>query len=125
MPADEQVTRSEAAGHYKHELVESVYLGDGRYLHRLYRQETRPALRRLKTLHYSLLLLSILLTIGIGSAPGLILLGATLLMYSLVANNISTPYVKGRLLKEYEAVYPLGKVEVEVQRGTGDAAGAD
>ena len=46
-------------------------------------------------------------------------------MYSLVANNISTPYVKGQLLKEYEAVYPLGKVEVEVQRGAGDAAGAD
>ena len=45
-------------------------------------------------MHYSLLLLSVILTIESGPAPGLILLGGALLLYCLASNTISAAYVK-------------------------------
>ena len=125
MSADKQVTQPEAAEHDKSKLANSGCIGGGPFPHRFFRGEAYPALRRLKALHYSLLLLSVILTMAAGPAPGLILLGVTLAVYCLASSSISAAYVRSQEPQEHEAVQPHGELGVEVQQAVGEAAGAD
>ena len=94
MSASQQLTRPEAAEHDKNSPAETAGAGEVSRLRRFFGREAYPALRGLKALHYSLLLLSVILTIESGPAPGLILLGVALLLYCLASNTISAAYVK-------------------------------
>ena len=96
MSADKQVTQPEAAEHDKSEWANSGHMGGGPFPRRFFGGEAYPALRGLKTLHYSLLLLAVILTMVAGPAPGLILLGVTLSVYCLASSSISAAYMRSR-----------------------------
>ena len=96
MSAGQQVTRPEAGEHDSSGPAEGIGTSESPLLQRFFGRAAYPALRGLKALHYSLLLLSVVLTIESGPAPGLILLAGTLLLYFLAANSISTAYMRSQ-----------------------------
>ena len=119
MSADQQVTQPEAAEHDKCEPASSGRMGGRSFSRRFFGGEAYPALRGLTTLHYSLLLLAVILPTVAGPAPGLILLGVTLSVYCLASSSISAAYVRSQERQEQEAVQPRGELGVEVQQATG------
>lgn len=110
MSADKQVTQPEAAEHDKSELANSGHMGGGPFPRRFFGGKAYPALRGLKTLHYSLLLLAVILTTVAGPAPGLILLGVTLSVYCLASSRISAAYMRSQEPQEHEAVQTHGEL---------------